>query len=399
MVPARLLDLTRLVSRLGRGPLTGIDRVEYAYLGHLLTLDTPLFGLVRSASGWILLNRQGCAALAPLTQPDVRLGPPDFLGRIFLRKNPLRARAESAARRLAMARASRPFLGTLLRNLPSGTSYLNVGHANLTPRGLATLQRAGLRITVLIHDTIPLDFPQFARKGTVEPFRAKLAAVSRHADTLIHITAAARAQTEQHLARMGRIPNGTTAPIGVTVPHPDPDALPNGVILHDPYFVTLGTIEPRKNHSLLLDVWEQLGPDAPQLLIIGGRGWVDDAMLARLDRLAPDGPVKVLSGIGDAGVAALLAGARALLAPSFAEGFGLPPLEAASLGIEVIAADLLVTRELLGDKAVYLNPSDSYSWMETIVRLAKTTNPPRANADRLQPPSWAAHFKTVLSVA
>jgi hypothetical protein len=45
MAPARLLDLTRLVSRLGRGPMTGVDRVEFAYLDHLLGLPDPVYGL------------------------------------------------------------------------------------------------------------------------------------------------------------------------------------------------------------------------------------------------------------------------------------------------------------------------------------------------------------------
>ena len=66
MVPARLLDLTRLVSRLGRGPMTGIDRVECAYLTHLASRETLLFGLVRSAAGWLLLDQSGCARFAQI---------------------------------------------------------------------------------------------------------------------------------------------------------------------------------------------------------------------------------------------------------------------------------------------------------------------------------------------
>ena len=59
--PTRLLDLTRLVSRAGRA-FTGIDRVEYAYLVHLLDAG-PLWGLVRSSMGYLLLDPEGCAAL------------------------------------------------------------------------------------------------------------------------------------------------------------------------------------------------------------------------------------------------------------------------------------------------------------------------------------------------
>jgi glycosyltransferase involved in cell wall biosynthesis len=106
----------------------------------------------------------------------------------------------------------------------------------------------------------------------------------------------------------------------------------------------------------------------------------------------------VLHGLPDGAVAALLAHARALLAPSLAEGFGLPPVEAASLGTAVIATDLAVTRELIGNKAVYLPASDIYSWVETIVRQAAQPQS-KGETTAWQPPTWAAHFKTVLSLA
>ena len=109
----------------------------------------------------------------------------------------------------------------LLRRLPRGTSYLNVGHANLGEKALACLSRAGLSVTVLIHDTIPLDHPQFARPGTVEPFRARLAAVSAHASRIIHLTEATRRLTEAQLALLGRVPPGLVAPIGVDLAAPD----------------------------------------------------------------------------------------------------------------------------------------------------------------------------------
>lgn len=398
MVPARLLDLTRLTSRLGRGPMTGIDRVEHAYLTRLLSIDTPLFALVRSAAGWLLLDRRGCTDFLRLAeQPS--LPPADLLSRLLLRGNPQRARAETAVRRIAIARAPRHRLGRLLRGLPAGTSYLNVGHANLTDGGLAQLRNAGLSVTALIHDTIPLDHPEFARPDTVAPFRARLAAVSAHADRVLHITNAARTLTEAQLARLGRVPPGVTAPIGVSLPLPDGAALPAGLDLTPPYFVTLGTIEPRKNHALLLDVWEQLSTPRPRLFILGHRGWADPSLLARLDALPPDGPIRELNGLSDPAVAALLAEAAALLAPSLAEGFGLPPLEAASLGTPVIATNLEVTRELMGDKAVYLNPLHVYSWVETIERQAKTPREPVSRHGPFVPPDWEAHFKIVLSLA
>ena len=142
-IAARLLDLTRLVSRMGRGPMTGIDRVEHAYLLHLLDSEVPLFGLVRTGFGYALLDRVGMAGIARRVRGAEPLGEADLLARLAHRRNPVRARAEADVRRLALARAARPFLRQmLLRHLPAGTSYLNTGHANLTLQGTAVASDA-----------------------------------------------------------------------------------------------------------------------------------------------------------------------------------------------------------------------------------------------------------------
>lgn len=394
MAVTRLLDLTRLVSRLGRGPQTGVDRVEFAYLSHLLTLDQPLFGLVRTPLGFLLLDRSGMIALRSLVLGETPLADADLLGHLSHRREPRRAKADATLRRLAIARAPRPLLTRLLRrHLPQGSSYLNTGHANLTDRSLRAIRKAGLRITVLVHDTIPLDYPQYCRPDTIPDFRRKMAAVAHHADLVIHTTHDARTKTEAQLARLGRTPAGIVANLGVPVPQVT--ASPSDTS----YFVTLGTIEPRKNHALLLDVWEKLPAPKPNLYILGSRGWNNAAVFARLDALSPDAGIIELPGLTDAQVSDLIAGATALLFPSHAEGFGLPPIEAAALGIRVISSDLPVIQELLGDNAVYLDPTDVYSWMETIAALAKAPRAEKGQKQRFIPPTWAEHFKTVLNLA
>jgi glycosyltransferase involved in cell wall biosynthesis len=390
--PARLLDLTRLVSRLGSGPLTGVDRVECAYLTHLLAGEVPLWGLVRTKIGFLLLDRDGVQGIAALV--DHPLPRADWISRITRRGQPMRARAEAAARRLAVARCARWGLRRMLGQMPKGFHYLNVGHANLTDAVLGVMGR----VAVLVHDTIPLDYPQFASAGTPAAFAKKLAVVARLADVVIYATQDARQKAEAHMAQ---VPPAVVAPLGV------PMVVPTGQVpMAKPYFVVLGTIEPRKNHALLLDVWEAMaaqGHAVPGLVIAGRRGWADAALLTRLDRLCAQLPQIVeLPRLDDGAVASLLLGSEALLFPSLAEGFGLPPVEAAALGIPVFAADLSVTREVLGDYPVYLQVSDRYSWMETIMgRLAQSgTSQGKREGERrrVDPPTWADHFNTVLTV-
>ncbi len=367
--------------------MTGVDRVEFAYLDQFLRLETPCLGLVRTAPGFLLLD---LAAMKALRDGTLDLTGNDLIGRIAWRRDPARGRAEAALRRLAIARCSKRGLARLLRHrLPPGSSYFNIGHANLDDRCLGQIRAAGLQIAVLVHDTIPLDHPEFARPDTVVPFRRKMQAVATHADLVIHTTDATRALTEAQLARLGRVPDGITANLGVPVAQPIATEAPA-----QPYFVTLGTIEPRKNHALLLDLWSQM-PNPPGLLILGARGWSNAEVFARLDALPDDSPVQERAGLTDGQIAFLLQGAQGLLFPSFVEGFGIPALEAASLGTPVVASDLPVFQELLGEFAVYLDTADVYSWMETISRLTKIGT---SKKTAKTPPSWAEHFKLVLSM-
>ena len=126
-------------------------------------------------------------------------------------------------------------------------------------------------------------------------------------------------------------------------------------------FTVLGTIEPRKNHLLLLTLWRQMAEagEAPQLLVIGKRGWMNDNIVALLDDCAAIQPfVTEANSLTDREIAAALSRSRAMLFPSFAEGLGIPVLEAKAAGLKVIASDLPALREIAADDTIFLNPLD-----------------------------------------
>ncbi|MCA0996017.1 glycosyltransferase family 4 protein [Alloyangia pacifica] len=394
--PARLLDLTRLASRAGR-VMTGVDRVEYAYLDRLLQEPVPLFALVKTSLGYLLLDRAGCAEMK--RRLDAQEWPdPDLLARTARRNDPARAGAEMALRRAACARALPARLGPMLRrHLPAGTVYLNTGHSNFSDRVIAALrQLPEARIAVLLHDTIPLDWPQFQRDGSVETFAAFLRRVGQSADLVICNSEVTRRDMLRHLSGQ-RTPQSFVAHLGV--PRPMPGTAPQGPWTDGPYFVVLGTIEPRKNHALLLDIWRDLAPPA-HLLICGQRGWRNEDVFAALDAGLPR--VHELPGLTDAEIAALLRQSTGLLFPSHAEGYGLPPVEAAALGVPVLSAPLPVVQEVLGDNPVYADESDRYLWASRIRQMAKgyRAQPDEAVQERgaFTPPSWDAHFKAVLTL-
>jgi glycosyltransferase involved in cell wall biosynthesis len=399
---ARLLDLTRLVSRLGRGALTGIDRVELAYLQQMISRPEPLFGLVLTPLGFVLLDRVGARGILDRVTGLVPVGPSDVLGRMTHRQMPLRARAEADVRRLSIARCLPARLAaTLRRVLPRGTVYLNVGHANLTARVVRAVKSVpGAQVLVMVHDTIPLDYPQFCAPGAPQVFSKKLAVVAANADLVVHTARCTMAQTETHFARLGRVPHGVVAPLGVVIAAPDAKGL---VTTSPPYFVALGTIEPRKNIGLLVKVWGELLKSAgrvPHLYIVGNRGWADQALYDQLDALVARGAATVLHDLGDEAVTALLQGAEALLFPSLAEGFGLPPLEAAALGVKVIAGKLPVVVEMLDDYPVYVDTTDVYAWLEAISeQMGHRKQDTNAKTQIRVPPNWPDHFSGVFGTA
>ena len=405
LAPARLLDLSRLVSRAGRVP-TGIDRVELAYLRAFLAETVPVFGLVRSAYGFMLLDRRGCAALLERITGAVGWASPDLLSRLRWGLAPARQRAEADLRRVALARCLPARLPKMLAaHLPQGTTYVNVGHANLTERALVALKQSlSARIAVMIHDTIPLDFPDYQRPGTAERFRAMLGRVQRHADLILCNSAQTEADVIRHLSLAGPVPETLVAHLGVEPVQSDQAALlPAGFDRNRACFMTIGTIEPRKNHMFLLDLWADMAADLPseqmpQLLICGSRGWNNADVFARLDSDPMMGRhVFELSGLSDGAVAALSLRASAALFPSHAEGFGLPPAEAASLGLPVICNPLDIYAEILGDYPVYASVEDRYLWRKEILSLAASRENGQFTGKGYAAPTWGAHFNAVLS--
>lgn len=398
--PAILLDVSRLVSRIGTGPLTGIDRVEAAWLSCVASRDHLL--LCRVSGGQLLLPPEAGPAIRRWIEDDIADLPtrPGWRERLARRSGPV-ACAMTALRGMAIASAGRSgksLAEAARQHLPEGAAYLNVGHANLDRTLLASLKR--FRRVVMIHDTIPLDHPEYTRAGQSGKFRTRFMTAMSLAEQVIAISDATATQIDLWRKRLGvthRAPI-VTAHIGTVLTPPDPGAVPADLDLTRPFFLTLGTIEPRKNHALLLDAWEALArhlPEAemPRLFILGRRGWNNEQVFVRLDRLPPNGPVIERAGLSDAAVAALMERAHGLLMPSHAEGFGLPLTEAAGRGVPVLCTPLPSAREILGDYATYLQPEAVDDWVTHIAALAQN-RPIRMTGPKIA--TWDSHCKRII---
>ena len=265
------------------------------------------------------------------------------------------------------------FLRTALKNTPGQPSQVDVKREqiefrnddtvlfldlSLPPLGpntkdIQVLRSHCLTVVGFVYDVLPLTLPRLFRPGKSAVFAQWLRSIS-HCHRLLFISGTAEAEAKKVAARIdARLPTdcqviplgskfSASHPVGhQTIPKPD---LPKA-----PRFIAIGTIEPRKGYGLVLDAFELLwdeGIDA-ELIIAGRPGWRSESLIRRLENHPESG--KRFSwepNLDDAQLSTFLMSSHALLALSIDEGFGLPILEARTVGLPVLARDIPVFREL-----------------------------------------------------
>jgi glycosyltransferase involved in cell wall biosynthesis len=369
-----LLDVTRLIWRRWKGRYpTGIDRVCLAYLEHFASQSQAV---IQHGGFRRILDRRASNELFALLEE-----PGDFKRRL---------------------------VGGFLRHLHrigakgQGRIYLNVGHTGLNSAGFRRwIATSDVRPIYLAHDLIPITHPHFCRAGEAEKHRERMRTVLTTASGVVGNSQATLDELASFAEEEGlKMPPAVAAWLGA-----DPLPAPTGSGAPDrPTFVVLGTIEARKNHQMLLNIWSRLidrsGINAPRLLIIGQRGWEAEPVFNVLDHSEKlRGHVIELNHCSDEELANHLASAQALVFPSLAEGYGLPLVEALGMGVPVIASDLPVFREIAGDIPTYISPIDEAGWEAAIVDYAPPDSASRAaQVDRLRSfrkPYWDSHFDLV----
>ena len=382
-----VLDLSRSFSRLGRGPATGIDRVELAYLEE--NIRRGGWGLIRTPRGFLLF------------EPDRLSRLPEY----FDRKDLDGADQASTIRAIASSRSSNLSIRKIMWRMPNGLAYVNVGHTNLNPQTMrAMMEMPDHSKVVMIHDTIPIDHPSFQTEASRAKFVERLTTVINFANHIIVPSDEVRENVERRMIGTGHRVPITVSPLGVDI-----GSTPIDYEKSDkPYFVVLGTIEPRKNHKLLLEIWERMNRKMdedriPELRIIGGRGWGNKEVFDILDHSPMMGrTVFELGPLDDREMKRHLAGATALLFPSLAEGYGLPPFEAATLGVPSVCAPLRPTEIHLGDMAIYADTDDMYQWFQAIRDLASEDLAEQtkriSDLRAFQLPTWEKHFERVFGL-
>jgi len=142
--------------------------------------------------------------------------------------------------------------------------------------------------------------------------------------------------------------------------------------LPDRYLISLATLEPRKGLDVLVNALALLGNTAPDLVVAGQPGWggVDLPAVANRAGLAAD-RIRLVGRLTDRELAVVLRRASALVAPSRAEGFGMPVAEAMAVGTPVICSDAPALVEVAADAAMVVRREDPGALAEAIDALMR----------------------------
>jgi glycosyltransferase involved in cell wall biosynthesis len=213
------------------------------------------------------------------------------------------------------------------------------------PRG----RRSALVVTV--HDAVPWTHPETLTPRGVRWHRAMAARAAAQADALVVPTAAVARELAEHLdLRAPVVVAGAGVSTQLARPADAEERLARLGLGGGGHLVTVATLEPRKGLDVLLRALAEAGGRLPPLAIVGRQGWggVEPVAMARELGL-PAGSVRQLGGLSDPDLAAVLSSALVSVAPSRAEGFGLPVVEAMAAGVPVITSDAPALVEVGGE--------------------------------------------------
>jgi glycosyltransferase involved in cell wall biosynthesis len=259
------------------------------------------------------------------------------------------------------------------------------------------LHHPGNQTVATIHDTVPWTNPETLTPRGVQWHKAMTKRAYKYADAVVVPTHAVAAELDEWYRFGDRIRVIGGAVSDALVVPDDPDAVAEELDLPERYALSVGTVEPRKGIEPLIKALAH--PDAPDLplLIVGPEGW-GDVRVADIAEQAglPAERVRTLGFVTDAQLAVLLQRASVFVFPSLAEGFGLPVVEALSLGTPAVISDAPALVEVAADAAVIVarEPAAEYperlaqAMYQVVADLELSSRLGIAGLDRARAFSW-----------
>jgi glycosyltransferase involved in cell wall biosynthesis len=233
----------------------------------------------------------------------------------------------------------------------------------------AVKQRHGLQVLILVYDLIPLRRPEWCDAYVVQTFRLWMETTLPLADHVMAISHASAADVTRYMGELGMtLPGGVRAiPIGSGFKAAEqhaPAAVRDDLPPPGSYVLFVSTIEARKNHQLLVQVWRRLLDDmpidaVPTLVFAGHIGWmVQDLMQQLRNADFMGGKIRIIEDPSDTELTQLYRGCLFTVFASFYEGWGLPVTESLAFGKPCVISNTTSLPEAGGALARYFDPYD-----------------------------------------
>ncbi|OAI14487.1 hypothetical protein A1359_10450 [Methylomonas lenta] len=240
---------------------------------------------------------------------------------------------------------------------------------------LKDINKAGARITVLLHDLVPITHPTLTTDQNQRYFEKRLHPLIKHADLIICISKYTSNTLSSYIESLtsSQLPRTEVNYSGFKLDLIQvQQTVRKEILFVNNTYISVGTIEPRKNYSYLLDAFELAWKQGikSSLCIIGKYGWKSEQLVQRILKHPQYG--KQLFWFNDLNDNELLYAyqhAKACVYPSIIEGFGLPLIEALSLKCPVLASDIPIFHEVGGDYCYYFSLENPNSLCELIIKV------------------------------
>jgi glycosyltransferase involved in cell wall biosynthesis len=258
--------------------------------------------------------------------------------------------------------------------------------------------RRDTKTVATIHDLFFLAHPEMAERHGGRYFKDVLPEYSNQIDHFIAVSHWTKRDLMERLGvpaeKISVVPHGID-PLFLGAPETDFAVLSTRCRIDKPYFLSVGTIEPRKNYPFLIeafDAWRSQSKQDCLLVIAGGPGWGFQNVYRRIEALGADEWVRMLGYMDPKSLHALYCNCRGVLLTTLYEGFCLPALEAMACGVPVVASDTSALREVMGGTGLLfpLNSTEAFvNRMDTILQQKEyVATRVRAARDRANRFTW-----------
>lgn len=401
-------DATRLIAKIDSPTPSGIDRVDVHYAKWLLQFGKNVHYVAIVKGVFCLVNKSYATKLVNYLYDKWILNIESSIQKIEIKPSQGKDRLFGSGKFKTAPRVIDIDLFNQLLKNHGGGYYINTSHYGVGKVEAYYLFKtlASLKIIFFLHDLIPIDYPEYVNEGDKEQHEIRVQAMINFSDIIIVNSEYTKDRLFKYCDSHGlKYPRYLVNQIGVEDKFFEKvSSLQAYPLIDGEYFVYVGTIEARKNHILLLNLWREIvdrnygnGKKIPKLVLIGKMGWKNDSVLDMLNRCESiQRYVYHLEGLKDDELINIVKNSKAFLFPSFVEGWGMPLVEALALKVPVLCSDIPVFHEAGQDLLTYLSPIDAEKWNKEIWSVLMNDKYRQELIKRQESysfPTWKEHFE------